>query len=246
MRQVCNFTSERVSPSEGLIGSHILWYQGRNLLIGLKYSNGQVGALENVSITKRARPLCWRRKARIVAARAISSFRFLSLFPLSLCLLWFVFIYRRTRKSGSQWSRTRYAGLESLFVPPSSSLHPCVSLLLSSLRVPSSLDERRRERKREMKNRRCPSPPFLWNRFFRATVTERCLSFDELASSDLFAPLRYQSLPLVRSRSWADIIRKFASQSTVSGFPFPRWKGWRGQPIFCFVIASQKLGAMPI
>lgn len=127
-----------------------------------------------------------------------------------------------------------------------SSLHPCVSLLLSSLRVPSSLDERRRERKREMKNRRCPSPPFLWNRFFRATVTERCLSFDELASSDLFAPLRYQSLPLVRSRSWADIIRKFASQSTVSGFPFPRWKGWKGQPIFCFVIASQKLGAMPI
>ena len=49
------------------------------MLIELKYSNGQVGALENVSITKRARPLCWRRKARIVAARAISSFRSLSL-----------------------------------------------------------------------------------------------------------------------------------------------------------------------
>lgn len=107
----------------------------------------------------------------------------------------------------------------TLFVPPSASR--CFFLPF----LPSRIESRRtttngREREREMKNRRCASPPFLWNRFFRPTVTERCLSFDELASSDLFAPLRYQSLPLVRSRSWADIIRKLPANQRCPAFPF--------------------------
>lgn len=111
-----------------------------------------------------------------------------------LCLLWFVFIYRRTRKSGSQWSRTRYAGFESLFVPPSWSLHPC--LVLSSLPPverretrESSLDGGR-EADERWKIDVASSPLFCEIVFLAHRYTEmRCLSFNELASSDLFAPL---------------------------------------------------------
>lgn len=157
MRQVCNFTSERVSPSEGLIGSHILWYQGWNLLIGLKYSNGQVGALENVSITKRARPLCWRRKARIVAARAISSFRPLSFSFLSLSAFYDSFLFIVEPESLVHNGPVR--GMRAWNRCSSHPLRPSirVSLLLSSLppvenRVSTNDDEWERERERDEKS----------------------------------------------------------------------------------------------
>ena len=164
-----------------------------------------VGALENVSITKRARPLCYRCGegeggwSRVAVHGPFR--RFLSSFsPFVVAFYDFVFIYRRTRKSGSQWSRTWYAGFDSLFVPLRLSRRPSVSFFsfpTTKKREKTRLAIRSDGRRAEMKNRRRErmyGPPssrrsksfvffFFFFFFFPRT---KCLSFDELASSDLF------------------------------------------------------------
>ena len=84
--------------------------------------------------------------------------RFLSSFsPFVVAFYDFVFIYRRTRKSGSQWSRTWYAGFDSLFVPLRLSRRPSVSFFsfpTTKKREKTRLAIRSDGRRAEMKNRR--------------------------------------------------------------------------------------------
>lgn len=74
----------RLRTVEGLIGSHIPGTRAK-LVNQAEIFERLVGALENVSITKRARPLCCRWKVEAVAVHG--SFRRLCLRPSRRCLL---------------------------------------------------------------------------------------------------------------------------------------------------------------
>lgn len=120
-----------------------------------------------------------------------------------------------------------------IVVSPTLSVPPSVSRCFFLPFLPSRDDEERIESRRrerdgwEMKNR--PLPPLFCEIVFlarRETSILRRISIQR----PFPAPLRYQSLPLVRSRStdrWISFVQ-IASQSTIipASFPFHGWKGW--------------------